>query len=90
MKTITITITTNFKDWAGETKPVSTVYRANAERWTDFVQMRRMAGPPLDGLDEDMMEQLCWHQFRARMYAEERGYAHEEQIEGAHKGGESR
>lgn len=82
MKTITITITTPSES--------TTIYRANAERWTDFVQMRRVAGPPLIGLDETMMEQLCWHSFRARIFAEESGYKHQEETEGSHPGGESR
>lgn len=81
MKTITITITT---------PEGASIYQAEAERWTDFVILRRIGGQPLSGLDETMLEQLSWHSFRARVYAEDSGYKYAEESEGIYVGGESR
>jgi len=81
MKTITITITTP----AG-----ATVYQARAHGWSDLVLLERLEGARLAGIVEDLQEQLRWHSFRCRIFAEENGYVHEEREEGDYKGGESR
>jgi hypothetical protein len=81
MKTLTITIT------GGKER---TVYRTSAERWTDFVRMERVLGPPMAGFDEDLCEQMRWHSLRMRVFIEDSGHDFQEQEEGEFLGGEER
>jgi hypothetical protein len=81
MKTLTITIT------GGKER---TVYRTSAERWTDSVRLERVHGLPLVGFDENLYEQMRWHSFRLRIFAEDSGHDFQEQEEGEFSGGEER
>jgi hypothetical protein len=81
MKTLTLTLFNPLSEPA--------IFRAHAERWTDFVKIRKISGPEL-GVDVEMVEQLTWHSFRLRMFAEENGYTYKEEAEGTYLGGESR